>query len=196
MNRYIRLISIIDGVATIENKRQNLRFLISEEDLKLMDICSWYISNTGYVIGFVNGKYEYLHVVIAGKPKKGMVIDHKDRNKINCTRQNLAEIIYQENVRNSDRMDSRKIKFFGVSWNTHKRAFTANVSGTKGQIRLTCNKNPIICAIAYDKWMLLNNRYTETNLSKGFYDIEEFGISSPLDYHFKSKYLSKESQEG
>lgn len=196
MNKCLELLSIVDGVATIRNKRQNFEFRISEEDLYLMDVCSWYRSTRGYVMGMYESgsrSGSYLHVVIYGKPRDGYVVDHKDRDKTNCTRKNLEEISHQANIRNSNRMDDRDIKYFGVSWNNKRKRYVATVTLGNKQLTLTQSEDPVICAIAYDRWLIENGRSRESNLELGLYKIENYNITSPIEMNFKSKHFSKES---
>jgi hypothetical protein len=41
-----------------------------------------------------------LHILIAGKPKEGNVVDHIDRNPRNCKKENLRHVSVAENNRN------------------------------------------------------------------------------------------------
>ena len=61
-----------------------------------------------------NGKYEprYLHHVIAGKPPKGMIVNHRNSDRLDNTRGNLHVTTYGHN--NADRRTANPTGFKGV----------------------------------------------------------------------------------
>ena len=65
-----------------------IEFLISPEDLPLLESSSWHLS-TGYVARIRNGKREFLHNLLLKKPSSRYVVDHVTGNKLDNTRENL-----------------------------------------------------------------------------------------------------------
>lgn len=61
-----------------------------------------HVHKSGYVIIALDGKSEYLHVLVkeafSGKKKLGMEIDHIDCNKLNNSLYNLEYVSHQENM--------------------------------------------------------------------------------------------------
>lgn len=83
----------------VEVKCSNGSFYISECDLEKVMKYKWYISKTnGYVRRTTNDK-TYLHRFLM-EAKDGEKVDHKDRNKLNNTRENLRKCTSSENCCN------------------------------------------------------------------------------------------------
>ena len=82
----------------IEIKCSNGSFYISECDLEEVSKYNWYISNHGYVRRTTNDK-TYLHRFLM-KPNENEIVDHKNRNKLDNTRENLRICKSSENCRN------------------------------------------------------------------------------------------------
>lgn len=180
------ILSIDNGVASILNQTQNVIFKISVQDLWILDICTWYLSDN-YIAGYYNKKYRRLHQVLIGDVPKGFVIDHIDRDTLNNTRENLRIISHRENVLNSNRVSRNK--FYGVSWSNTRSIYKATVGFSGKQVTIFQSKDEELCALAYDNWML-RNRPNETNSFKeNLYDISRFNVSNPLEYKFKGKYF-------
>ena len=91
-----------------------------------------------------------LHHLIIGKPPKGEVIDHIDRNGLNNKRENLRLATSSLNNRNS-RGCSKSSQYKGVSWAKSKNKWIANI-GHEGKVinigSFTCEKE---AALAYNK---------------------------------------------
>ncbi len=71
-----------------------------------------------------------LHQTILGLPRKsGVVVDHIDRNPLNCRKSNLRMVTFQENSWNrSKRKRETTSRYTGVSWATHQR-WVATIDG-------------------------------------------------------------------
>jgi hypothetical protein len=111
---------------------QGLRF--SEEDADLF-LVHWEVGKNGYVF---NKKVkasirtrEYAHAIVALRKwgRKGLrdmsrVVEHRDRNKLNCTRENLRLVPQIVNVHNRELYE----KPFGVTWSKHRSKWRARVT--------------------------------------------------------------------
>lgn len=79
--------------------------LLSDEDANLFDSHSWYLlrarqhAEKYYLVTAINKKTIYLHRLIIGATQ---IIDHIDRNPLNCQRDNLREVTYAQNRINSE----------------------------------------------------------------------------------------------
>jgi len=102
---------------------------ISKKDFELVSSYKWQILPNGYVSStqFNSSK---LHLIIMNdeliKPENnGKIIDHKNRNKLDCRRFNLRIVTYSENNRNMPKMSRNssgrtgvrlKKRKYGDSW--------------------------------------------------------------------------------
>lgn len=84
-------------------------FQIDEEDLESVSRYSWCMHNQGYPMTHIrrysNGVYVgktiiLLHTFLLGKSVTHPRIDHKDRDKLNNTRENLRFVSHAVNARN------------------------------------------------------------------------------------------------
>ena len=104
--------------------------LISEEDHEMVSKYKWHARdgrNTVYVQGNVDGKIVRLHRFLMGT-KEDLVIDHKDMNGLNNTRENLRFVTLGQNGQNS-KLRSGTSEFRGVSWNTRFKKWHVKCGG-------------------------------------------------------------------
>lgn len=83
-------------------------FIISPEDEEMFEMFSWRVvrgrNNSGpYLIAdaTIDNKRTLIrfHRMVCGNPKN-LHVDHKDRNPLNCTRENLRAVTPSVNMRN------------------------------------------------------------------------------------------------
>jgi len=86
--------------------------LVSPEDYPLLMKHSWYYRE-GYALAKINGREIRMHRFIMNVTEPNLIVDHKDRNRLNNTRENLRVIDYIENANN--RNDNVFIDCFGES---------------------------------------------------------------------------------
>jgi len=91
-----------------------------------------------------------LHHVIIGKPPKGKMVDHIDRNGLNNRRENLRLTTNSQNQRNS-KGSSKSSQYKGVYRDISNNKWAANI-GHEGKViyigSFTCEKE---AALAYNK---------------------------------------------
>ena len=103
---------------------------VSDEDYAIVSKYKWHARagrNTNYVQGRVEGRLVRLHKFLLGF-KEGFVIDHKDRDGLNNTRENLHFVSNGQNAQNS-RLRGGTSEFRGVSWNTAVRKWHVKCGG-------------------------------------------------------------------
>ncbi len=94
--------------------------LVSDEDFELVSGFTWYVfksSNTNYALNVVNKKTTYMHRLILGVTDPQILVDHKDGNGLNNTRENLRKCTGSQNMMNK-RKSWGVSKYFGVSRHT------------------------------------------------------------------------------
>jgi hypothetical protein len=91
----------------------------------------WHIDDLGYA-RCKNRKVSFrLHTLIAGKPEKGMVIDHINQNRLDNRKANLRIITRRENQYNSGLWRHNTSGHKGVSWSEERQRWVATM-GRKG----------------------------------------------------------------
>jgi hypothetical protein len=102
----------------------------------------------GYVARWEKGKLILMHREIM-KPPKGKIVDHKNRNKLDNTRDNLQNTTYRENARNQPKRRGSSSQFWGVSYIKTRRKYRAYVYNGE---RCSCGefKHEIEAARAHD----------------------------------------------
>jgi len=97
------------------------------------------------------------HLIMPRKP--GYVIDHKDNNPYNNTRENLRYATFEQNAQNSIGKGSSKpgevksSKYLGVSWDSHRRRWHSRYGAT--YIGRFPENKEIHAAYAYDLYVTL-----------------------------------------
>jgi len=95
----------------------------------------WYIHTLGYVCARANGKYLYLHRLIANTPD-GMVTDHINHNKLDNRKSNLRVCTTRENVINCKLSKNNKSGFRGVSFRKDRNKYRAYLMVDRKQVFL------------------------------------------------------------
>jgi len=94
------------------------RALIDASDVKQISESKWYMHHTGYAVSDGVG----LHTAIMGKNG----IDHKNRNPLDCRRENLRDATHAENCRNRKCKNSSGVQ--GVSFTKSRGTWMARIS--------------------------------------------------------------------
>lgn len=108
-----------NGDLIVIHKGESIRVMIDPEDLPAVSMHTWFITDRGYVRCKIRGKNVSLHRFVLGvtERKDKMVVDHKDRDILNCRKSNLRLVSSTQN-------------------NFNQKVACDNTSGTKG-VRIT-----------------------------------------------------------
>lgn len=97
--------------------------LVDNEDYEFLSQWNWTLNSQGYAIRTEyyqprpNRKahqYRMHHVIIGGKPPKGLEVDHINHNKLDNRKSNLRVVTRSQNVMNIGVRKSNKSGFKGV----------------------------------------------------------------------------------
>lgn len=95
-------------------------FLDDENYEEISQMRGWYVvkeinhnANTDYV---KHDQYGSLHRYVLGITNSQILVDHIDRNGLNCQKNNLREVTCSENKRNSNTLPNNKFHFNGLSY--------------------------------------------------------------------------------
>lgn len=86
---------------------------------------NWHLDN-GYAIRRVGRKTVYLHHLILEAPE-GMIVDHKNRNRLDNTRTNLRLSTRAENARNTGKQRNTSSRFKGVDYSRYNEKWRARL---------------------------------------------------------------------
>lgn len=94
--------------------------LVDPEDEALVGAYRWYVGKNGYVISYPHKRgYLLLHRLLA-VPRESESVDHRNRNKLDCRKDNLRIASPRQNAWNSIGQSDSGSKYKGVAF--HKRA--------------------------------------------------------------------------
>lgn len=113
----------------------NNEFLFDKEDYeKIKGIC-WWESNGGYVQGKIknNGKIISLHHLVF---EYNGIIDHRNRNRLDCRKENLVPSTDMDNRQNSTLQKSNKTGCAGVKWHSLSNKWSADITYHRKRIHL------------------------------------------------------------
>lgn len=81
-----------------------LKIIVDDEDYPLLSRFNWYVSDTGYAMTQITGqKHIRMHVLVYGAmPRRKLVIDHRNRNKLDNRKSNLRAVTQLENAKNRE----------------------------------------------------------------------------------------------
>lgn len=84
--------------------------LVDVEDYPLLSKYSWYYRE-GYAVSKINDKETRMHRLVMRETDPEIVIDHKNRNRLDNRRSNLRRYNFLQNANN--REDNVRVKCFG-----------------------------------------------------------------------------------
>ena len=130
--------------------------LVDDEDFEKVEGKRWYVSYHGYacrrnITG--NGKREIqrMHWVIKGKPARGFVVDHKNKDGLDNRRKNLRVCTIAQNGMNRGKNKNNTSGYKGVVWFSRDKKWTAQITVNKKNKRLGYFENIKEAALAYNQ---------------------------------------------
>jgi hypothetical protein len=109
---------------------------------------TWHLKD-GYAIRIEKRRHVYMHREIM-KPPKGMLVDHKNLNKVDNTRLNLDVCTAQENACNRSKKRGTFSRFRGVSYIKRDRKYLAQIHYKGETFSCGCHMDEIEAARARD----------------------------------------------
>lgn len=100
------------------------RAIIDIEDLEKVIKYKWNITPQGYARNCAHNIS--LHQLIIGK-KENAIVDHEDRNRLNCRKYNLRHTDYTTNGINKGKQSNNTSGHVGVSWDNFHDRWEANI---------------------------------------------------------------------
>lgn len=149
---------------------------VSDRDFTTAKKYRWSLMKTGYVYSRPK-KEEYglgvrptylLHRLVLGFPK--MFVDHRDRNKLNCTRRNLRKCTPYQSVSNRGKMKTNTSGFIGVQFNKERGKYQARISYDRRSIYIGAFDCPVKAAKGRDRLAIkFQGKFAVLNFPGGAY---------------------------
>jgi hypothetical protein len=139
----------------IKSKNKDFVALVSTEDYELVSQYKWHLDKC-YAKAKINGKSTFMHSLIMNA-KKGQMIDHINRIKLDNQRNNLIFSNPQKNSENRTKKPNTSSTYFGVSYEKKNKKFRASFVVNKIRHSLGCYVNEIDAAEAIDKFIVYHN---------------------------------------
>jgi hypothetical protein len=121
--------------------------LIDPEDEHLLTQYKWYFHSAGYVC---TSRSLLLHRLIM-KARKGQVVDHANRNKLDNRKSNLRLCTTSDNNKNRRVAKSSKSGYKGVYWCSQNERWRASINVNSRRIHLGFYDCVKTAALAYNK---------------------------------------------
>lgn len=99
-SRFDKRPTTIDGSIAIIELANGKGFTQVDLSDKNLDEHNWSLSGDGYPMTYVKGTFVKIHHLVVGKPPKGLVTDHINRNKLDNRKDNLRFVTQRENLLN------------------------------------------------------------------------------------------------
>lgn len=121
---------------------------IDDEHIDLLMRFNWSLNKRGYIIC----GQKHLHKLIAVRLGLNGNIDHKDRDKLNCTNSNLRLSNQSQNIANSNTQTKLKSsKYKGVCFHLQSNKWAASIMVNRQNIYLKLHESELEAAKAYDR---------------------------------------------
>jgi len=98
---------------------------VDAADYEWLSQWTWYLG-CGYAYRLEKNKMIYMHRQIM-RPPKGMVVHHKNRNKLDNTRENMENVTPAENTRHRAKKRNTSSRFWGVSYTKSRAKYHVSV---------------------------------------------------------------------
>lgn len=130
----------------------NLLAKVDDEDYARCAHISWSLIKGNYLTGWVPGigtmlLHRFILWLFKGDARK---IDHKDRDRLNCQKQNLRIATAIQNQGNRTKQNNTTSQFRGVYWSKARNKWRAFIGGNHTSQHLGMFDNEYDAARAYD----------------------------------------------
>ncbi len=129
--------------------------IVDDEDFEYLNQWKWYLlkSKTNYYAirtSRPENKLIQLHRVVI-QAKKGEIVDHVNRNKLDNRKSNLRICTISQNNQNRKINKLNKSGFNGVSWNSNNKKWVAQIAYNNKKVHIGFFNDPIQAAKAFNE---------------------------------------------
>jgi hypothetical protein len=128
--------------------------LVDDEDYDRLNAYEWFLSGTGYAVGFVPSgdkfRLEYMHRFIM-QAVQGQLVDHVNGDSLDNRQTNLRFATPRQNVQNKRLSSLSLTGLKGVGWHKERRKYHARIQLQGIRFHLGFFDDPKTAALAYDE---------------------------------------------
>lgn len=141
--------------------------IVDESDYEWLSSYTWHVKNNGYAVRNYGGSLRLqvlMHRMILGLTDPKEKGDHKDRNKLNNTRDNLRLSTSRQNSCNRSKIKGTSSKYMGVSWFKRDKKWLVSIKHNNRSYHVGVFFSEVAAAMAYDeKARLFHGEFANLN---------------------------------
>lgn len=143
---------VISGNTATGTLPDGSRFSIDADMVSAVSRFYWNLGTDGYITRGNKGLRSIpLHWFVLGyEDNPPHMVDHIDRNPLNCCRDNLRFVTLHQNNMNRSIGKNNTTGFVGVSYDRCNRKYKAKICFNSRTINLLASIDPVLCAQAYN----------------------------------------------
>ncbi|MDE1472140.1 HNH endonuclease [Eubacterium limosum] len=138
------------GNTAIGTLPDGTEFLIDREDVPRVTQKYWRVHKEYISTKATDGSYEKLHNFLLNYTPGENMVDHINRNRMDCRKSNLRIVTPHQNSMNRSIGRNNTTGYVGVCFLKKKKIYKAKISLGNRSIHLGQSKNPIECAQMYN----------------------------------------------
>jgi hypothetical protein len=134
--------------------------LVDDRDFKTLSKFRWREDKHGYAVALIS------MARFIKRTKRGKVIDHINRKRLDNRRKNLRSVSYSVNAQNRDKWTGFTSRFRGVYWEKKRKCWIVHLKFKNHTYYLGGFDNDVTAALMYDFWATkLVGRHAYTNFT-------------------------------
>jgi hypothetical protein len=127
--------------------------LVDDADFEWLSQWKWHADTGGSGLWYARGgpsSGDYMHRIILSAPR-GISVDHRDLDGLNNRRSNLRLATRNDNQHNRGPMSGSTSKFVGVSWDSTRDMWRAQICNSGRNFALGRFRSEVEAAKSYDR---------------------------------------------
>lgn len=141
------------GEVAIGHLPDGTDFIIDTKDRTQVSLHHWRIHEDGYVVCSDHGKNRGVklhHFVLGISKNSGLIVDHINRDRLDCRASNLRIVTPQQNSMNRSIQSNNTSGYVGVSSYKVGNRYVARIGLNYRMIYVFTSEDPVECAQAYN----------------------------------------------
>lgn len=138
---------VIDGDSAKGTLPDGSEFWVDAADAKRVSKLYWFKNSHGYISYHKRGSDTmYLHHFVLGyEGKTDVLIDHINRNRLDCRKENLRIVTPGQNSMNKSKQHNNTTGYVGCWYSKRERVYYGQVGINNRKIKLGTSLDPVVC---------------------------------------------------